>query len=60
VKLCAVYPNPVRKEGVKISRFNLIAHAYKHIRECILSNAEVMQQTTLQLPEVNAATLTQW
>ncbi len=51
VKLCALYPNPVRQGGIKISQFNFIVRAYKHIRECILSNAEVMQQTTLQLPQ---------
>ncbi|KAA0712562.1 Arachidonate 5-lipoxygenase [Triplophysa tibetana] len=37
----------------------MVAPAYKHIRECILTNAKVMSETTLQLPEVNAATVTQ-
>ncbi|KAK2874526.1 hypothetical protein Q8A67_021679 [Cirrhinus molitorella] len=59
-KLCTLYPNAVRCEGVRVSRFTMIARAYKHIRECILTNAKVMSETTIQLPEVNAATVTQW
>ncbi|KAA0721208.1 hypothetical protein E1301_Tti021593 [Triplophysa tibetana] len=49
----------VRCDGVRVSRFTMVAPAYKHIRECILTNAKVMSETTLQLPEVNAATVTQ-
>ncbi|KAL1265444.1 hypothetical protein QQF64_003471 [Cirrhinus molitorella] len=59
-KLCTLYPNAMRCEGVRVSRFTMIARAYKHIRECILTNAKVMSETTIQLPEVNAATVTQW
>ncbi|XP_026110190.1 uncharacterized protein LOC113083135 [Carassius auratus] len=59
-RLCALYPNAVRCEGVRVSRFTVVARAYKHIRECILTNAKVMSETTIQLPEVNAATVTQW
>ncbi|XP_073689357.1 uncharacterized protein [Garra rufa] len=59
-KLCMLYPNAVRCEGVRVSRFTMVARAYKHIRECILTNAKVMSETTIQLPEVNAATVTQW
>ncbi|KAG9328549.1 hypothetical protein JZ751_013038 [Albula glossodonta] len=42
------------------SRWTRVIHAYKQIRECILSNAHVMTETTIQLPEVNTATLAQW
>ncbi|XP_016104551.1 uncharacterized protein [Sinocyclocheilus grahami] len=59
-RLCALYPNAVRCDGVRVSRFTMVARAYKHIRECILTNAKVMSETTIQLPEVNAATVTQW
>ncbi|XP_071325194.1 uncharacterized protein [Trachinotus anak] len=59
-RLCALYPNPVRRDGVRLSRFTMVARAYKHIRECIITNAKVMSETTIQLPEVNAATATQW
>ncbi len=53
-RLCALYPNAVRCDGVRVSRFTMVARAYKHIRECILTNAKVMSETTIQLPEVNA------
>uniref|UniRef100_A0A1A8A3P5 Si:ch73-112l6.1 n=1 Tax=Nothobranchius furzeri TaxID=105023 RepID=A0A1A8A3P5_NOTFU len=33
---------------------------WKHIRECILNNFTIMEETTIQLPEVNKTTLTQW
>ncbi|XP_056120612.1 uncharacterized protein LOC130097697 [Rhinichthys klamathensis goyatoka] len=59
-RLCALYPNVVRCDGVRVSRFTMVVRAYKHIRECILNNAKVMSETTIQLPEVNTATVTQW
>ncbi|KAI7790316.1 hypothetical protein IRJ41_008666 [Triplophysa rosa] len=59
-RLCALYSNAVRCDGVRVSRFTMVARAYRHIRECILTNAKVMSETTIQLPEVNAATVTQW
>lgn len=59
-RLCALYPNVVRCDGVRVSRFTMVIRAYKHIRECILTNAKVMSETTIQLPEVNTATVTQW
>nr|XP_054597768.1 uncharacterized protein LOC107391949 [Nothobranchius furzeri] len=60
VQLCMAYPNPKRVEGVTFSRWTLIIRAYKHIRECILNNFTIMEETTIQLPEVNKTTLTQW
>ncbi|XP_070403353.1 uncharacterized protein [Nothobranchius furzeri] len=60
VQLCMAYPNPKRVEGVAFSRWTLIIRAYKHIRECILNNITIMEETTIQLPEVNKTTLTQW
>lgn len=59
-RLCALYSNAVRFDRVKVSRFTMVVDAYKHIRECILTNAKVMSETTIQLPELNAATVTQW
>ncbi|RVE55528.1 hypothetical protein OJAV_G00235390 [Oryzias javanicus] len=41
-------------------RFTMVVRMYKTIRECIVSNARIMSETTIQLPEVNAATVTQW
>ncbi|KAF3851508.1 hypothetical protein F7725_013280 [Dissostichus mawsoni] len=44
----------------RVSRFTMVIRAYKHIRECVITNAKVMTETTIQLPEVNVATVTQW
>ncbi|XP_023815154.2 uncharacterized protein LOC110013889 [Oryzias latipes] len=60
VRLCALYPNAVRCEGKKVSRFTMVVRMYRTIRECVVSNARIMSETTIQLPEVNAATVTQW
>ncbi|KAJ4934611.1 hypothetical protein JOQ06_007397 [Pogonophryne albipinna] len=30
----------------------MVTRAYKHIRECVITNAKVMTETTIQLPEV--------
>ncbi|KAJ8266838.1 hypothetical protein GJAV_G00135260 [Gymnothorax javanicus] len=38
----------------------MVTRADKHIWECIITNAKVMSETTSQLPELNAATVTQW
>ncbi|XP_057686294.1 uncharacterized protein LOC130912315 isoform X2 [Corythoichthys intestinalis] len=46
-------------EGTR-SRWAQVIHSYSTIRECIVTNANVMAETTLQLPEVNVATLAQW
>lgn len=59
-RLCALYQNAVRCDGVRVSRFTMVTRVYKRIRECIITNAKVMSETTIQLPEVNAATVTQW
>ena len=59
-RLCELYKNGVRCDGARVSRFQMVTRTYKHIRECIITNAKVMTETTMQLPEVNAATVTQW
>ena len=60
IRLCALYPSAVRCDGRRVSRFTVVTRAYNNIKECIVSNAKVMSETTIQLPEINAATLTQW
>ncbi|XP_028298563.1 uncharacterized protein LOC114460884 isoform X2 [Gouania willdenowi] len=60
VKLFAIYPSTVRCEGKKLSRYTVVIRAYKNIRECVVTNARLMSETTIQLPEVNAATVSQW
>ncbi|KAI4809519.1 hypothetical protein KUCAC02_018395 [Chaenocephalus aceratus] len=51
----AQWPNCNR---VVEARFKMVIRAYKHIRECVITNAKVMTETTIQLPEVNVATIT--
>ena len=42
------------------SRCNMVIRAYKQIRECIVSNARLMTETTIQLGEVNSTTVHKW
>ncbi|XP_041859650.1 uncharacterized protein LOC121651452 [Melanotaenia boesemani] len=60
VKLFARYPSTVHCEGTKVSRYTVVVRAYKNIRECVITNARLMSETTIQLPEVNPATVSQW
>ena len=60
IRLCALYPSAVRCDDRRVSRFTVVTRANKHIRECVVTNAKVLSETTIQLPEVNAATVTQW
>ncbi|XP_043092071.1 uncharacterized protein LOC122342356 [Puntigrus tetrazona] len=60
VKLCAIHKSPKKKGVGTVSRWDLILEDYKKIRQRILTNAAVMQQTTLQLVNVSHTTLVQW
>ncbi|KAL0150589.1 hypothetical protein M9458_054182 [Cirrhinus mrigala] len=60
VKLCAIHKSPKKKGIGTLSRWDLILEDYRKIRQRILTNAAVMQQTTLQLVDVSHTTLVQW
>ena len=60
IRLCQIYPSPTKKNGNTTLRWTLVGNAYKRIRETILNNAYVMQQTSIQLAEINQRTLIQW
>ena len=61
VKLCAAHPAAVRQNKKTVQRWVLIAGHYKAIREAILSNVKVIDQTFgLTLLEINMWTLTTW
>ncbi|XDV52295.1 hypothetical protein PO909_021038 [Leuciscus waleckii] len=60
IRLCRIHPSPRKKEKVTLSRWSLVLHDYRKIRQLILSNGAIMQDTTLQLVEVNQTTLVQW
>lgn len=60
VKLCSIHRSPKKKGNGTVSRWDLILRDYRKIRQCILANAIVMEQTTLQLVDVSHTTLVQW
>ncbi|ROI52211.1 hypothetical protein DPX16_3481 [Anabarilius grahami] len=63
---CSVPSIKVQRRGLAqcpdgtVSRWDLILGDYRKIRQRILANATVMQQTTLQLVDVSHTTLVQW
>lgn len=59
-RLCQIHRSPRRKGKGSLSRWSLILEDYRKIRQLILSNGAIMQDTTLQLVEVNQTTLVQW
>ncbi|KAF1384383.1 hypothetical protein PFLUV_G00118420 [Perca fluviatilis] len=50
----------VRGVPKKRSRWDLILEDYRRIRQRILANGDVMQQTTMQLVDVSHTTLVKW
>ncbi|XP_062304131.1 uncharacterized protein LOC134008632 [Osmerus eperlanus] len=60
VRLCAIHRSPKKKGTGAVSRWSLILDDYRKIRQRILANGTVMQQTTLQLVDVSHTTLVQW
>ncbi|XP_075968580.1 uncharacterized protein LOC142971800 [Anarhichas minor] len=59
-RLCGIYRSP-RKMGMStVSRWDLILGDYRRIRQRILANGIIMQQTNLQLVDVSQTTLVQW
>ena len=60
-RLCEIYTGSKRSDGgIVLTRWALINRAYNRIRQCIVDNAKVMSETSLQLPMINQTTLTQW
>ncbi|XP_060757014.1 uncharacterized protein LOC132868060 [Neoarius graeffei] len=59
-KLCTENPSPVRHNKGTVQRWTLICRTYQDIRQKVLHNPQVMQQTNIQLVEINQATLLQW
>lgn len=60
IRLCAIHRSPKKKGNGTVSRWDLILADYRKIRRCILANANVMQQTNLQLVDVSHTTVVQW
>ena len=55
IRLCAIHRSPKKR-----SRWDLILEDYRRIRQRILANGDVMQQTTMQLVDVSHTTLVKW
>ena len=60
IDLCRLFPADEREHGSRTSRWALILAAYSRIRDCVLSHFRVLDETSIQLYEVNTPTLTQW
>lgn len=60
LRLCVLHPAPVRIGKRTDSRWSLILRDYHNIRQLVVSNSLVMQQTEIQLVVVNQSTLIQW
>lgn len=60
IRLCRIHKSPRRKGKSSSTRWTLILHDYGTIRQLLLNNGPIMQNTNLQLVEVNQATLVQW
>ncbi|XP_058251159.1 uncharacterized protein LOC131356260 [Hemibagrus wyckioides] len=59
IRLCKIYKSPRRKGKGSVTRWSMILHDYRMIRQLILNNGDIMQRTNLQLVEVNQTTLVQ-
>nr|XP_055053697.1 uncharacterized protein LOC129438809 [Misgurnus anguillicaudatus] len=60
IRLCRIHQSPKKNEKGSCSRWSLILNDYRKIRQLILSNGAILQDTTLQLVEVNQTTLINW
>ena len=65
VRLCELHLSPTKstksKTGtVREQRWSTILVKYSHLREQVLSNCQLLDNTSLQLFELNQCTLTQW
>ncbi|XP_073802863.1 uncharacterized protein [Danio rerio] len=59
-KLCAVHKSTSKKAGVRTHRWSKILTDYHHIRDLVLGSRRLMDETVIQLFELNQKTLIQW
>ena len=60
LQLCRRHPSPRKKEGTYTPRFAVVLQEYINIRDLVLSSADLLSRTTIQLFEINQHTLSQW
>lgn len=59
-QLCSLHPAATRFGGIARSRWSLILADYVAIRTAVLDSPRLMDQTDIQLFELNQRTLSQW
>ncbi|CAL8346989.1 unnamed protein product [Merluccius merluccius] len=59
-RLCAIHRCPKKRGTGTVSRWDHVLEDYRRIRQRILANGAVMQQTTMQLVDMSHTTLVQW
>ncbi|XP_078795050.1 uncharacterized protein LOC144988490 [Oryzias latipes] len=60
IKLSRLHKTPTKKAGVSTPRWSKILTDYHHIRDLVLSSRRLMEETMIQLFELNQRTLIQW
>lgn len=60
IRLCDIHTSPKKKGKAATSRWSLIIEDYKKIRQLVVGNSAVMENTTIQLVVVSQTTLIQW
>ena len=60
VRLCEMYPAAKKRSKTAQPRWNSILAAYRQLRDVVVSNGRLMDNTGLQLFDINTRTLTQW
>ncbi|RXN21173.1 Epithelial-stromal interaction 1 [Labeo rohita] len=60
IELCSLHKSPTKKAGVCTPRWSKILSDYHHIRDLVLHCCRLMDETMIQLFELNQKTLIQW
>ncbi|KAH3741227.1 hypothetical protein DPMN_047948 [Dreissena polymorpha] len=60
VKLCAAFPGSTTKDGVLQARWQTVLEKYNLIRDMVFNSQHVIQDTHIQLADINQRTLTAW
>lgn len=59
-QLCKIFPANVVQQGVRVLRWTLVLRAYQKIKALVVQCPKVMNDTGIQLIDINQSTLTQW
>ena len=53
VQLCQIHPSDVTVQGKTVSRWQKILSSFAKIGRLVLSSSRIMEETNLQLPDIN-------